>query len=193
LAGYAEWWAERRLASPPSGFLEQLNPVIRPAVMEELGLIDAPWPWQLADPLTLDAYLASALADGSGTAPAPEPEDEQTADPDPVEAGVGPNPPMRLTVIVTDGENLLGGACVSIGSLRSPYRACDAHSRDLDPRPGRIATALTVRGELMLSETFPPDGHLVSPQTVSVVVGEDDIEVIIRHDDEGVSEVGRSG
>ncbi len=184
LVEYARWLVQRRIGAIPPGFIEQLNPRLQPAIREDLGLIYTPWPWELANPLTLDAYLAWAMVNGRvPMTPLPPSGGNRVADLQTAEAGGGPNPPVRLTVVITDGENFLGGACAYTGSPRSPYSACDGSPQDLDGRPGRIAMALMIRGDLVITETSPPLGHALSTQRVSVTLEEEDVEVTIRHDD----------
>ncbi len=64
LAEYVAWWMSRREAARPLNLALQMNPMLLTAFLDLWDFTRAPWPWELADPLTLDEYLDWALANG---------------------------------------------------------------------------------------------------------------------------------
>lgn len=67
LRRYAIWWGQRRIDAYPTTAMEQLGAwdqdLLRSS-LDPVGLDRVPWPWDLADPVTLDLYLEWALDNG---------------------------------------------------------------------------------------------------------------------------------
>lgn len=67
LRRYANWWGQRRIDAYPTTAMEQLGTwdqdLLRSS-LDPVGLDRAPWPWDLADPVTLDLYLEWTLDNG---------------------------------------------------------------------------------------------------------------------------------
>lgn len=67
LQRYVSWWGQRRIDSYPTEAMAQQSSwgqELRRSELDPAGLARTPWPWDLADPVTIDLYLQWALDNG---------------------------------------------------------------------------------------------------------------------------------
>ncbi|MEA2515536.1 MAG: hypothetical protein QOJ59_5025 [Thermomicrobiales bacterium] len=167
LAEYVLWYGRRR----DSVLLGLANQALAPNVfLTRYQYGGIPWPWQLADPYTIDEFLIH-LAE-SMPAPAPTAQAEHTEG--------GPEPPLSIQITAADGA-LLGGACLRITSAGSYRVICDGDPSDGASGRGIIQINLYA-GTYSVEETIPPAGYEIVEEPLTVVVGSDGGSLSIVHE-----------
>jgi hypothetical protein len=170
LSSYAAWIMQRRDAAIMT--LAKNSPLImQGAVLDYYGYGTIPWPWQLADPFTIDAFLIWVVQTYGVPAPPPPP------------STVGQNEvtyPLFIHIIDSTGA-LLPGACVQVSDGLSTQGACDNAPNDLDSRVGVIRIDVHP-GIFTVYEETSPTGYEPEAEGQVAPVSDSATDIILIHE-----------
>ncbi len=180
LAQYVAWWMSRREAARPPNLALQMNPMLLQAFLDQWDFTRAPWPWELADPLTLDEHLDWALAydhvPGSAASVGPTPTLASVSP-----GGVPHHPLYPLSIHIVDSSGApLPGACVEVVLPLGTSDVCDNTQADKSPATGVIE----VRGSpwtYTVRETQPPPGYALVEGVRTIELTTAGADVVLIH------------